>query len=311
MTGFSDEIKALLAQKAETRARIAQIPFEGSIEVKENSSGKYIYARTRIAGKNTSKYLGPYSEESYALHARQASELRALKKNLRRIERELAKLGHIDGELTPEVLLNIDFARANMKTLIYGQAVLEGVSTTFPQTEDILENGIVSGVKATDVQKILNLKHAWEFVLDKDVAACQSDFAILSRVASLVNEGFYEYGGQVRRVPVRIGGCSWVPPIPTEESIGEILASTQEAIDSADAAVRIALRLMRAQAFIDGNKRTAVIFANHYLVTHGAGLLLIPEGEVQQFRKNLVEYYETNNEDSMTKYVTETCLMRL
>lgn len=28
----------------------------------------------------------------------------------------------------------------------------------------------VSGITPTDVQKILNLKHAWEFILDKDVA---------------------------------------------------------------------------------------------------------------------------------------------
>lgn len=43
-------------------------------------------------------------------------------------------------------MLNIDFARANVKSLIYDQAVLEGISTTFPQTDAILENGIVNGV---------------------------------------------------------------------------------------------------------------------------------------------------------------------
>ena len=43
---------------------------------------------------------------------------------------------------------------------IYDQAVLEGVATSFPQTEEIIESGIVNGVSVTDVQKILNLKHA-------------------------------------------------------------------------------------------------------------------------------------------------------
>ena len=56
-----------------------------------------------------------------------------------------------------------------MKVNIYDQAVLEGVATSFPQTEDIIENGKINGVSATDVQKILNLKHAWEFILDPDV----------------------------------------------------------------------------------------------------------------------------------------------
>lgn len=41
-----------------------------------------------------------------------------------------------------------------MKMNIYDQAVLEGVATSFPQTEEIIENGKVSGMTATDVQKI-------------------------------------------------------------------------------------------------------------------------------------------------------------
>ena len=58
-----------------------------------------------------------------------------------------------------------------MKSNIYDQAILEGVATSFPQTEDIIDNGIVNGMTASDVQKILNLKHAWEFILDRDVIA--------------------------------------------------------------------------------------------------------------------------------------------
>ena len=77
-----------------------------------------------------------------------------------------------------------------MKTSIYDQAVLEGVSTTFPQTEDIIENGTVNGMTATDVQKILNLKHAWEFILDEDVLQADSDYYLLCHIAKLVNEGF-------------------------------------------------------------------------------------------------------------------------
>ena len=59
-----------------------------------------------------------------------------------------------------EVLRNIDFARANLKINIHDQAVLEGVATSFHQTEEIIENGKVNGVSVSDVLKILNLKHA-------------------------------------------------------------------------------------------------------------------------------------------------------
>ena len=75
---------------------------------------------------------------------RNARESRELKKNLRHLDKQLAQLGYTEENIAPEILLNIDLARANLKTSIYDQAILEGVATTFPQTEDILENRKVS-----------------------------------------------------------------------------------------------------------------------------------------------------------------------
>ena len=56
---------------------------------------------------------------------------------------------------------------------------------------------------ATDVQKILNLKHAWEFILDRDVVASRSDYYMLSHIARLVNEAFLRkaVGSAVFRLP--------------------------------------------------------------------------------------------------------------
>lgn len=116
----------------------------------------------------------------------------------------------IENELSADAELNLDFARANIKANIYDQAILEGVATTYPQIKTIIENGKVSGMRASDVQKILNLKHAWEFIMDKDVIQVKTDF---SYIAELVNEGFYEQGGRIRGVPVVIEGSSHVPPI--------------------------------------------------------------------------------------------------
>ena len=49
---------------------------------------------------------------------------------------------------------------------------------------------------------------------------------------------------------------------------------------------------MKTQVFKDGNKRAAVIFANHYLIAKGSGFLVIPKKEVPEFKRLLVEYYE-------------------
>ena len=303
-----DKIHGLLNKQAELRARIRLIPFDGSIEVKEISGTRYLYARKREGGRNTSTYLDVYSDEKYALLNRQAQDLRSLKKELRSIEKELASLGYSEDELAPRVHLNIDFARANVKSLIYDQAVLEGISTTFPQTDAILENGIVNGVRAQDVQKILNLKHAWEFILDRDVLGSETNYYVLSHIAKMVNEGFYSNGGMVRSVPVTIGGTSYVPPLPIEyevkEKIENIIGARGPVIDKA---ISLCLYCMKTQIFIDGNKRASIIFANHYMIQNAEGLLVVPESEVEEFKSLLVTYYEGQSEDEITAFLKEKC----
>ena len=165
------DIQELLRSRADLHARLNLMPYDGTPEIKERGEGKYLYVRKRVAGKQTSTYVGTYTEELYNLLLRNAREAREIRKELRGIEKQLAAAGYSEDELSADVINNIAFARANMKMNIYDQAVLEGVATSFPQTEEIIENGKVSGMTAADVQKILNLKHAWEFILDRDVVA--------------------------------------------------------------------------------------------------------------------------------------------
>ena len=307
MNEFS-EIQKLLQDKADYQARINLIPYDGTPEIKENKSGKYIYIRKRMGSRLTSTYVDIYSEELYQLLVRNAKELRELKKSMRKIDAQLASLGYSPSDLNPRVIQNLDFARANMKANIYDQAVLEGVATSFSQTEDIIDNGTVNGMTATDVQKILNLKHAWEFILDTDVLQAKSDYYLLCHVAKLVNEGFFSDGGRIRGVPVTIGGTTYKPPLPIElivkEQLDEILNSGKEIIDIA---IELCMYCMKTQIFIDGNKRAAVIFANHYLIAHGEGLLVIPEEHVPEFKKKLIAFYEGESLSSISKFLKQNC----
>lgn len=301
-------IQELLRSRADLHARLNLMPYDGTPEIKERGDGKYLYVRKRIAGKQSSTYVGKYTEELYNLLLRNAREAREIRKQLRSIEKQLAAAGYSEDELSVDVVNNIAFARANMKMNIYDQAVLEGVATSFPQTEEIIENGKVSGMTATDVQKILNLKHAWEFILDRDVVASCSDFFMLSHIARLVNEGFFDEGGRLRGVPVTIGGSSYVPPLPNEldikDRIREIVEDNDEPINIA---VKLCLYCMKTQIFLDGNKRAAVIFANHYLIAHGGGILVIPEKEVPEFKGLLIRYYEGEDIAVIGTFMKERC----
>lgn len=301
-------IQELLHQKADYQARLNLLPYDGSPEIKEAGGRKYLYVRRRIGARLSSTYVDVYSDELYRLLLRNDRDAREYRKHIRRLDRELAQLGYSDRDVSPRVQLNLDFARANMKSSIYDQAILEGVATSFPQTEDILENGMVSGMTAADVQKILNLKHAWEFILDRDVITYPSDYSILCHIAKLVNEGFFYDGGRIRGIPVTIGGSSYMPPIPVEavirEHIDKIISLD---IQTDNKAIELCLYCMKTQIFNDGNKRAAVIFANHYLISNGGGILIIPEKYVPEFKKLLVAFYE-DRENNIREFMKDNCI---
>lgn len=312
MAAKYNEIQELLRSRADLNARLNLMPYDGTPEIKERGNEKYLYVRKRVAGKQTSTYVGAYTEELYNLLLRNAREAREIRKELRSIDKQLANAGYSEDELSSDVINNIAFARANMKMNIYDQAVLEGVATSFPQTEEIIDNGKIFGVTATDVQKILNLKHAWEFILDRDVIASRSDYYMLSHIARVVNEGFFAEGGRIRGVPVTIGGSSYVPPLPNEldikEKIREIIEESDEVINTA---IKLCLYCMKTQIFLDGNKRASVIFANHYLISHGGGFLVIPEKEVAEFKRLLVKYYEGEDITVIADFMKKYCWKKI
>ena len=312
MAAKYNEIQELIRSRADLNARLNLMSHDGTPEIKKRGNEKYLYVRKRVAGKQTSTYVGAYTEELYNLLLRNAREAREIRKELRSIDKQLANAGYSEDELSSDVINNIAFARANMKMNIYDQAVLEGVATSFPQTEEIIDNGKISGVTATDVQKILNLKHAWEFILDRDVIASRSDYYMLSHIARVVNEGFFAEGGRIRGVPVTIGGSSYVPPLPSEldvkEKIREIIEESDEVINTA---IKLCLYCMKTQIFLDGNKRASVIFANHYLISHGGGFLVIPEKEVPEFKRLLVKYYEGEDITVIADFMKKYCWKKI
>ena len=64
---------------------------------------------------------------------------------------------------------------------------------------------------------------------------------------------------------------------------------------------------MKTQIFLDGNKRSSVIFANHYLISKGQGILIIPEKAVPEFKKLLVKYYENDSLNEISLFMKKEC----
>lgn len=284
----------------------------GSIEIREKSNKKYIYLHKREDGLSTTKFIGEYSKDLHNLILENNIKAKELRKKLKLIIKDLKSQGYVDKELSDEVALNIDFARSHMADTIYKQAVLEGIATTYADTETIIEGGKVNNMTAEDVLKVVNLKHAWKFVLDKNVLLNPTNFALLSEINKLILEGFYYNAGKVRSTPVRIGGTDWKPELPFESVIKEELDKIlNKKISIVDKAIELILFVMKKQIFIDGNKRTAIIFANHLLIKNGKGLIVIPNEQVEKFKSLLISYYEGKDVKKIKEFLKNSCYIKL
>ena len=305
------EIMNLLQSKQMIENELQSLAY-GSVEVRENNSKRYIYVHYRENGVVLTKYVGEYSDELYNLVLNNSIKAKELKRQIREISKKLKQLNYVEEEISPKVEQNIDFAKRHLVDTIYKQAILEGVATTFADTESIIEGGKVNNMTSEDILKVVNLKHAWEFILNKNVILSPTNFALLCEINKLIEEGFYYSAGKIRNVPVTIGGTKWQPNLPIESVIKEELEEILKMdIDEVDKAINLLLYVMKRQVFIDGNKRTSVIFSNHYLISKGKGIIVIPAELTEEFKNLLISYYEENNEEQIKEFLKEKCYMSI
>ena len=302
-------IASLIHEQEVLKERINKLVY-GSVEIRESGEKKYLYVHFREEGISRTRYVGEYTLEAHNLILENNKLVAEYKKRLRKIKKELGTMQYQEKLLSDEVKLNVDLARRNLVDSIYKQAMLEGVATTYSDTETIVNGGRVSNMTSSDILKVVNLKRAWEFIMGEGVLSTSTNFTILCQINGIVQEGFSYFAGKLRSVPVSIGGSTYIPPLPYEAQVREDLASLLDQEESYEVAIELLLYVMKKQLFIDGNKRTAVIFANHYLISRGMGLIVIPAELVSEYKKLLIAYYE-NNDDTIKEFLKAKCLTKL
>ena len=204
---------------------------------------------------------------------------------------------------------NIFMAKRNIIDYIWKSAHLEGIAVTFPDTESIYNGLAVKGMKVDDIITINNLKHAWEFLLNTISEEIPTDYPYVCQLNRIVGSNNLVYNaGFIRDIPVSIGGTSWIPDIPIESQIKEELDIITAASNNTDKAITMMLYIMRKQIFLDGNKRTAMLAANHELIKNGCGIITIPIEDQNKFRELLINYYETADMNRIKNFVYEKCL---
>ena len=205
---------------------------------------------------------------------------------------------------------NIFLAKRDMVDSIWKAANLEGYAVTFPETATVVEGFSAGSMEVDSIIAINNLKRAWYFIIDN--IKYEVDIRYISQVNKIIgSDELIRGAGGIRRKNVEISGTKWIPDIPDIEKINDDLTKIMSIEDDIDRALKIMLYLMRSQIFIDGNKRTAQLIANQILIQNGRGIISIPIEIQDKFRKELVEFYETNNDKKILETLKNYCLKNM
>lgn len=204
---------------------------------------------------------------------------------------------------------NLFLAKKVLVSNIYNSARLEGINTTYPDTQTILEGVNVPTLKLDEINCILNLRDAWNYTLTNIDAEVNLDF--ICKVNSFVSRNESLEWGVLRNGKVGINGVDYIPEIPSEKDIINNIENILKEKSTTLKSINLMLYLMRSQVFWDGNKRTSMIVANKILIQNGCGIITVKEEYIGEFNTLLTEYYNTGNKYKITKFLYDKCIYGL
>ena len=134
----------------------------------------------------------------------------------------------------------------------------------------------------------------------------------LNRIAgkyTVINAGSIRdmYDDEIR-VPL-FDGKNYYPELPPDKSV--IAANIKRIISdqTLNGALELFCYICKAQLFNDGNKRTATLFTNMFMIQNGMGILSIPVEKRLDFYNALTMYYDSDsNKDELKEFLNRYCL---
>ena len=203
---------------------------------------------------------------------------------------------------------NIFLAKRILVDSVYAQANLEGIAVTFAQTQDILNNVNAANLKPVEISKICCLRDGWKYLFDG--IGKPLDLVFLEEMHEIVArfDVSYQYLGKLRDEDVIISGTKWRPELPNIDVLDSFLKRRKSDISDTDYAIRVGLSIMRMQPFKDGNKRIGSFSINKVLIENGRGIFNVPVKLDGTFKQKLVDFYESDNLDEISKWIIDNCI---
>ncbi len=204
---------------------------------------------------------------------------------------------------------NVFLAKERLNSIIYNSVKLEGFNTNYFNVKKILNGSNVPSLRLDEINCILNLRDAWNFVLsniDEPIT-----LELICKINAFVSRGESLEWGVLRTGKVGINGVDYIPDIPDETKIIADIKNIMKEENITKRSLVLMLYLMRTQAFWDGNKRTSMIVANKIMIENGCGVITIKEEYFKEFNSLLTEYYNTNKMESLLEFLYNNCIFRM
>lgn len=202
----------------------------------------------------------------------------------------------------------VEMAKRLLVDSIWKSANLEGLGTTFPKTEAILANAPTT-TKTEEVLFIINMKRAWQFLLDN--LDYGNSLMLFREYNKIVGELLFSYAGEIRTIPVQVGGTSWEPEMPHTGILTATIDELEKISDIELKALKYFCFVTRAQMFIDGNKRVAQLIANKILIENNIGIFQIPIEKLEEFKTLLIAFYESDDDSEIICFMKTFCIKRV
>ena len=201
----------------------------------------------------------------------------------------------------------------NLIDLVYNAAYLEGVRLTYVEARDFILGG-KDPVKPypTGLLKIKNLKTAYCRLKDEDIIAKPTDLETLCELNRIINgRGVSHDGGRIRSSFITITGTDYAPEIPDSYEVNYKIRDIVESKKTyVERGLDLYCYLRKTEVFYDGNKRSANLLCNQFLLRHGQGIFSIRPERNDQFLKLLLEYYKSDNAEKLKEFIYENCFLK-
>lgn len=207
-------------------------------------------------------------------------------------------------EMTKEE--NIFVAKRNIIDYIWKSANLEGINVTFPQTSVIYEKGVLQNANVHSISVVLNLKHAWQVLLNSLNEPLSIDYFCKINYEVAKDESLD--WGKLRTGKVGISGTNYIPTTPDKDNVKEQLNALMQIENQTERAIKIMFWAMKSQLFWDGNKRTAMLVANKVMIENGCGIISVPIEKIEDFNIVLSDYYTNDTLNNAVEFIYNNCI---